>query len=181
LEQVLKTIDRQTTIECARACRKHGIRESFGFIFGFPEETEADIRAHFSLMEEVTDIQGEFDCIYHFFAPRPGTELSEASLRRGAVTPGKLEDWISYNTFRGITPWVDERYIDRIRRYCDYHYPFARPGRVFRKRMCRRASGRVFFRLVHLINRVRYLFRFYGLPLDWWFYKKFRRMRSGSR
>ena len=27
---------------------------------------------------------------------------------------------------------------------------------------------------LHLINRLRYRFRFYEMPIDWWFYRKFR-------
>jgi radical SAM superfamily enzyme YgiQ (UPF0313 family) len=177
LEQVSKSIERQTTIACAKVCREQGIRISFGFIFGFPNETEEDIEANFSLMEEVTDIQGEYDCIVHFFAPSPGTHLSELAVGLGAASPSRLADWIPYNTVRGITPWVDARYIDRIRRRIDYFYPFARPSAVFRERIARRTSGVILFPLLHLLNRLRYRLHFYAFPVDWWFYKHFKKIR----
>jgi anaerobic magnesium-protoporphyrin IX monomethyl ester cyclase len=171
LAQVAKSTDRQTTVTCARVCKEQGIRISFGFIFGFPGETEEDIQANFSLMEEVTDIQGEYDCIIHFYAPSPGEEA-------GVDTPTRLAAWIPYNTVRGFTPWVDARYIDRIRRRNDYFYPFARPGKLFMERVTRHACGRLFFHLLHLITGMRYRCRFYALPIDWWLYKLIKRVVS---
>jgi anaerobic magnesium-protoporphyrin IX monomethyl ester cyclase len=178
LEQVSKTIERQTTVACAKVCKKQGIRISFGFIFGFPGETAADIRANFSLMEEVTDIQGEYDCIVHFFAPSPGSELLNVSVGLGAASPNRLTDWIPYNTIRGMTPWIDARYIDRIRRRVDYFYPFARPNTVFRERIAKRSRSTLLFSILHLITRLRYRFRLFALPVDWWFYKQYKNIRQ---
>ncbi len=181
LEQVSKSIDRQTTAACARVCKEQWIRISFGFIFGFPGETAADIRDNFSLMEEVTEIQGEFDCIVHFFAPSPGAELFDVSVGLGAARPDRLADWIPFNTVRGMTPWVDARYIDRIRRRIEFFYPFARPTSVFRERIARRTRGMFLFYLLHMLNRLRFRFRFYALPVDWWFYKQFKNMRRKGK
>jgi radical SAM superfamily enzyme YgiQ (UPF0313 family) len=181
LERVSKKIDRQSTIACARKCKDHGIRVSFGFIFGFPGETEADVRANFSLMEQVTDIQGEYDCIIHFYAPCPGTNLTEAAVRQGADNPERLEEWIPFNTIRGITPWVNSGYIDKIRRRNDFFYPFARPNRVFRERMSRHLSGRLFFHLLHLITGLRHRFHFYALPVDWVLFNQYKRMIQRTR
>lgn len=177
LEQVEKAMDRQTTLACARVCKDHGIRVSFGFIFGFPHETESDIQDNFSLMEAVTDIQGEYDCIIHFYAPAPRTKLFEVSVGLGANNPLHLVDWSHYNTVRGITPWVNSRYIDKIRRRNDYFYPFARPSKVFRERVGRHSHGKLFFSLLHLINKMRCRFAFYAFPLDWWIYKQYTHIR----
>jgi radical SAM superfamily enzyme YgiQ (UPF0313 family) len=181
LERVSKKIDRQSTLACARKCKEHGIRVSFGFIFGFPGETEEDVRANFSLMEQVTDIQGEYDCIIHFYAPCPGTKLSEAAVKQGAGNPDRLEEWITFNTVKGITPWVDSRYIDRIRRRNDFFYPFARHTVVFRERMTRHFSGRLFFHFLHLITRLRYRFHCYSLPVDWLLFNQYKRMTQKAR
>lgn len=179
LKDVSKTIDRQTILTCAKECKKHGIRVSFGFIFGFPGETEADIHESFSLMEAVTDIQGEYDCIIHFFAPPPGAEMLKMLFELGTVKPTQLSDWISYNTVRGdMTPWVDAVYIDRVKRRHEYFYPFARPGRVFMERIGERTRGMFFFNILHLITSLRYRFSFYALPIDWWLYKNYKNMHS---
>jgi anaerobic magnesium-protoporphyrin IX monomethyl ester cyclase len=177
LEQMSKSIERRTTTTCARVCKEQGIRISFGFIFGFPGETEKEIQSNFSLMEEVTDIQGAYDCIVHFYAPSPASELFDASVRMGAFSPSHLAEWIPYNTVRGVTPWIDERYIDRIRQRNDFVYPFARPNPVFRERISRHTSGALLFTVLSLICRLRYRFGFYGFPVDWWLYKKFKKAR----
>jgi anaerobic magnesium-protoporphyrin IX monomethyl ester cyclase len=173
LEVLSKNSDRQTTINCANAVKAHDLHISFGFIFGFPGETEENIQQNFSLMEEVTDIQGAYDCIYHFYAPGPGTPLVETSQVYGAVIPSTLKDWSNYNTSRGVTPWVDARYLDNIRRRTDYFYPFARPNWMFRNRLRKTWALRLMFYPLHLINRLRWHFGFYGVPVDWWIYRKF--------
>jgi anaerobic magnesium-protoporphyrin IX monomethyl ester cyclase len=181
LELVAKTIERKTTTSCARACKQQGIRISFGFIFGFPGETEDEIQSNFSLMEEVTDIQGEYDCIIHFYAPSPASELFDVSVELGAFSPSHLADWIPYNTVRGMTPWINERYIDRIRQRTDFVYPFARPNAAFRERIARHTSGALLFSVLSLICRLRYRFSYYGFPVDWWLYKKFKNVKRMMR
>jgi anaerobic magnesium-protoporphyrin IX monomethyl ester cyclase len=174
LQLVAKNSSRQTTIDCAKAVKAHDLHISFGFIFGFPGETERDIEQNFSLMEEVADIQGDYDCISHFFAPGPGTPLMETSLGYGVHEPLDLADWIGYNTTRGVTPWVDAAYLDKIWRRTDYFYPFGQPNFMFRNRLRRTLVRRLMFYPLRLINRLRYRFRFYGAPIDWWLYRKFR-------
>ena len=174
LQEVSKNSSRQSTLDCARAVKDHGLHISFGFIFGFPGETPEDIEQNFSLMEEVTDIQGAYDCIYHFYAPSPGSPLLEASSQGGDSGHSLLEDWIGYNTTRGVTPEVDASYIDRIKRRTDYFYPFAQPNFMFRERQTRSLLRGLAFQLLHRMNRFRYRFRYYALPVDWWCYRKLR-------
>jgi len=174
LQLVSKKSSRQTTIDCAKAVKAHDLHISFGFIFGFPGETDRDIQQNFSLMEELSDIQGAYDCISHFFAPGPGTPMLETSREYGIHEPLTLADWIGYNTTRGVTPWVDATYLDKIRQRTDYFYPFGQPNFMFRDRLRQKVARRLMFYPLHLINRLRYRFRFYGMPIDWWFYRKFR-------
>jgi radical SAM superfamily enzyme YgiQ (UPF0313 family) len=172
LEGVTKNLERETTLACARAVKAAGLHISFGFIFGFPGETGRDIQANFSLMEAVTRIQGSYDCIVHFYAPAPGTPLLEAARALGAEPPAALEEWIPWNTVRGVTPWVDAAYIDQIRRRTDFYYPFARPNWMLRRRATRRWHQRLLFALVHLASRFRVRLGFFGFPVEWWASKR---------
>jgi radical SAM superfamily enzyme YgiQ (UPF0313 family) len=171
LDIALKTMPRETILECARLCKRQGIRISFGFIFGFPDETEKDIQDNFSLMEEVTDIQGAYDCIVHFYAPCPGTPLAASAAERGARNPENLLEWGAFNTVRGITPWVDARYIDRIRRRTDFFYPFARPNELLMRTRVRGLAARILVRAFSLSCRLRWRIGWYVLPVEWWLYK----------
>jgi radical SAM superfamily enzyme YgiQ (UPF0313 family) len=174
LEEVSKHCSRQTTIDCAKAVKAHGLHISFGFIFGFPGETPADIDENFSLIEAVTDIQGSYDCIYHFYAPSPGSPLMASSVEHGANDYALLEDWIGYNTTRGVTPWVDASYIDRIRQRTDFFYPYAHPNFMLKSRLNRSFVHQLLFLPLHLVARLRYRFRCFSLPIDWWIYRRLR-------
>ncbi len=174
LEEVSKKSSRQTTLDCARVVHAHGLHISFGFIFGFPGETDADLDQNFSLMEEVTDIQGSYDCIYHFYAPSPGSPLMASSIQHGATDHTMLQDWANYSTTRSIVPWIDTAYIDRIKRRTDYFYPFAKPNFMLKGRLQNSLVRRLLFYPLHLINRLRYRFRFFSFPIDWWIYRRIR-------
>jgi len=175
LEMVSKGVDRQTTLDCALAVKRAGLHISFGFIFGFPGETEADREDNFSLMEAVTDIQGSFDCIVHFYAPAPGTPLVAAAVAHGAAEPATLREWIPWNTVRGVTPWIDAAYLDRVKQRVDCYYPSARPNWMLRRRVARSKLARVLFALQHGLSAARYRFRYFGLPVEWWLLKRLRR------
>lgn len=173
LQAVSKKCDRQSTVACAKAVKAHGLHISFGFIFGFPGETAEDIEQNFSLMEEVTNIQGAFDCIVHFYAPPPGTALLPA-LDCESSKSHSLREWMTYNTTDGIAPWITQGYVDRIRRRVEYFYPLARPNWMFKKRLTRHLTGRVMFPIIRLISRTRYSVGFYDAAIDWRLYKRFR-------
>ncbi len=178
LEAVSKKSSRQVTVDCAKVVKKYGLHISFGFIFGFPGETDEDIEQNFSLMEEVTEIQGAYDCIYHFYAPAPGTPLLNKSLEHGAPSASRLQDWATYNTVRGMTPWVSSSYIDRIQRRAEFFYPFSWPNWMFKRRQEQSFLRRTAFHLLHRAARIRYRTRFFGAPLDWWLYKRTRYVLS---
>jgi anaerobic magnesium-protoporphyrin IX monomethyl ester cyclase len=171
LDRVQKTMKRETILECAHICKQQQVRISFGFIFGFPGETEMDFQANISLMEEVTEVQGAYDCIVHYYAPCPGTPLAEEARSLGTRLPECLKDWGVFNTVRGATPWVNGQYIDKVRRRNEFYFPLAYPNSALSKLGVKNAYTRVWALPFSLISKIRWRRRYYGLPLDWYFYK----------
>ena len=98
----------------------------------------------------------------------------ESAIQYGASEHSILEDWIGYNTTRGVTPWVNASYIDQIRRRTDYFYPFARPNFMLVNRFTRSLTRHCLFYPLHLINLLRYRFQCYSFPIDWWIFQRLR-------
>jgi radical SAM superfamily enzyme YgiQ (UPF0313 family) len=134
-DDVLRRIDKRSdvarTLQAVDRCRDAGIRSSFGFIFGLPGETEADLRATVDLISAIYARSDRADCHTNIFTPYPGSPLWPESVARGVVPPETLEDWIGF--FPRVTelPWLQgeaHRRLQDIRLYLRFGFPNVRVG-----------------------------------------------------
>lgn len=134
-DAVLRSIEKRSsverTLEAVDRCRDADIRSSFGFIFGLPGETEADLRATVDLIAAIYARSPISDCHTNIFTPYPGSPLWPVSLERGVEPPESLEGWIDF--FPRVTelPWLRgkaHRRLQDIRQYLRFGYPNVRVG-----------------------------------------------------
>jgi len=100
-------------IDAAKRIKKHGMKLSAEFIFGFPEETPED-------MWKSLDLCDKLDASYtpsFIFYPYPKTELAEYCLEKGYLDKEKYEKvkqgYGSYHT----TGWLDLPYMDDVYKF----------------------------------------------------------------
>jgi hypothetical protein len=100
-------------IDAAKRIKKHGMKLSAEFIFGFPEETPED-------MWKSLDLCDKLDASYtpsFIFYPYPKTELAEYCLEKGYLDKEKYEKvkqgYGSYHT----TGWLDLPYMDEVKKF----------------------------------------------------------------
>jgi len=91
-EQNLKTVHKRhnrpdTYSEIIRMCRETGIRAHFSNIFGFPDQYEAGIKDHLSILKELSP---EFASFY-VLTPIPGTEQYKEYLDAGLIFEKNLD------------------------------------------------------------------------------------------
>ena len=84
------------------------IEANLSFIVGLPEETEADRKITFDLIERLTQINEKARCSVCVYMPYPGTPLWPDALQRGFVPPEHQEGWCDMDLNRGNTPWVSD-------------------------------------------------------------------------
>jgi radical SAM superfamily enzyme YgiQ (UPF0313 family) len=118
--EVLETIKKGTLVEevleAAAKLDAAGIGARFSFIAGFPKEA--------------------FETPIYFYAPYPGTELSERLPAEGFAVPRTLEDWEHVDLDHAIGPWISEpvrKFVPRYNFYLRHAFEPVHAG--FGKRM----------------------------------------------
>ena len=100
-------------VEAAHRIRKHGIKLSAEFIFGFPEETPEDMWKSLDLSDR---LNANYSPSFVFY-PYPKTELAEYCLEKGYLNKKNYElvkkGHGSYHT----TGWLDLPYMDDVYKF----------------------------------------------------------------
>jgi anaerobic magnesium-protoporphyrin IX monomethyl ester cyclase len=129
-DRVLRSIEKrsnvQRTLAAVDRCAAAGIRSSFGFIFGLPDEEEEDLRQTVALIAEIYRRSPMADCHTNIFTPYPGSPLWPRSVELGVEAPARFEDWIDF--FPRVTelPWLKgpaHKRLQDIRQYLRFGYP----------------------------------------------------------
>ena len=168
--EVLETIKKGTLVaevlETAEKLHQAGIGARFSFIAGFPNEPAASLADTYRTIKALRKINGAFETPIYFYAPYPGTELSERMPALGFEAPRRLEDWEHVDLDHSIGPWISEPVRKFVPRYNFYfRYAFEPAQGAFGKQVAQWfARLRVRFdfyrfdferRLVDLSKRVR--------------------------
>ena len=100
-------------VEAAHRIRRHGIKLSAEFIFGFPEETPEDMWKSLNLSDR---LNANYSPSFVFY-PYPKTELAEYCLEKGYLNKKNYElvkkGYGSYHT----TGWLDLPYMDDVYKF----------------------------------------------------------------
>jgi anaerobic magnesium-protoporphyrin IX monomethyl ester cyclase len=109
LDLINKNIKISHVIDFNKRIKRFHIIPKYCFVMGFPTETKEDIRQTVSLIFRLIEDNKEAMKDINIYAPYPGTDLFDLSLREGLKPPESLEDWVSVNwrtINRKNTPWV---------------------------------------------------------------------------
>lgn len=103
-DHVLAKMNKGTTteqiIEVARRTREHGIIPEFSFVFGDPDEPEAEIENTLRFIRRLKQINPAMELISYFYTPTPQRSGTYGGVDPLSGTPDQLEEWIE-------PQWVD--------------------------------------------------------------------------
>lgn len=180
-DEVLRAIEKKSdvarTLEAVDRCREAGIRASFGFIFGLPDEQEEDLRMTVDLIREVHARYDRADCYTNIFTPYPGSPLWPRSIALGLDPPKTLEEWIDFYPRLTVLPWLNgaaHRRLQAIRQYLRFGFPQVRVGEhahTYRHRLALSVLGPS--------ARWRIRRHRYGLPWEVRGYQALQRLKAG--
>ncbi len=109
IEQVFHTVERML---------RHGIAGHFPFIVGFPDESDASIRATLACAKRLRSLSPGFLTPIYYFKPYPGSELVRDAVARGFQLPQTLEEWSGFDYVAGLPgPWVTPQKFRLIERF----------------------------------------------------------------
>ena len=134
-DDVLQSIEKKSnvdaTMKAVERCKEAGIRASFGFIFGLPEEKEKDVHQTLDLIDRIYTASDQADCYTNIFTPYPGSPLWPISLEMGLQPPESLEDWANFYPRIMELPWLrgaQHRRLQAIRQYLRFGYHQVKVG-----------------------------------------------------
>ncbi len=84
------------------------IEANLSFIFGLPEEGEAERQVTIELIDRLCRLNPNARCSIAIYMPYPGTPLWPDALARGYIPPASQEGWAEFDLNRGNTPWISE-------------------------------------------------------------------------
>lgn len=152
----------------------HGLVPWGAFIFGIPGERWEDVLATIKLVLKLKTIYPEATFSFFFYTPYPGTPLFEKAIVNGLEKPESLEEWARFTETRINIPWVNDKYLDEIKKIIRFYLPLAYPVSELRERV---KNLNFVFRIAFNILRPLALFRlknnFFMIPIEWWAYKEF--------
>lgn len=167
LETMQKDITAEDILAAARAATRHDIKISYSFIVGFPGETEPEIEETWKVMEEVSQIVGEYNSQLHFYAPTPGNLLYDKAAEHGLIKPGSLEEWARFSTVEGRLPWMSRSFRNRMKQR-EFFMVYGYPSEWVHRRARRSLLRRIYVAAATAVSSCRCRHHYWGLPVDWW-------------
>lgn len=105
-----------------RRLRDLGIATVHTFIFGFPFETDEDVRATVNLCKEFKKINPASRMAIYQYMPYPGAELTQMMTSQyNLKLPERFEDWSRTDMYGDLDlkfrPWIDENKVEFLDRF----------------------------------------------------------------
>lgn len=180
-DAVLKAIEKKSstdaTLAAVERCKQAGIRASFGFIFGLPGETHADMLLTIDLIRQIYERYERADCYTNIFTPYPGSPAWPQAIARGLVPPQSFEEWADFYPRLTVLPWLAGKKYQRlqaIRQYLRFGYHQVKVGE---QKFSRR--HRLVLNALRPFARYRIRNHRYGLPWEIEGYRLLQRAKSG--
>jgi radical SAM superfamily enzyme YgiQ (UPF0313 family) len=122
LKRIRKDIKIEQVYETAQKMLKFGIAGHFPFIVGFPNESDADVKASLDCAKRLRSMSPDFLTPIYYFKPYPGSALVIEAVARGFRLPETLEEWATFDYVAGEPgPWVSAEKFEHIERFKFFH------------------------------------------------------------
>jgi radical SAM superfamily enzyme YgiQ (UPF0313 family) len=121
LDWMTKDITLEQVMHAAERCVQYGIGAIFPFIVGFPDETDASVRATMRMIKRLRAMSPRFETPVFYFKPYPGSKITEAVVRNGYRLPSTLDEWAAFDFIGSSGPWVSARKHQLIERFKFYN------------------------------------------------------------
>jgi len=110
-QRVLDDIDKRIEVEdiynAAEVLHERGIRGTFSWIIGFPQEGKEDVMATINAVRKVSEIMPAAVQRLKIFSPYPGSRLYQKTVEKGYRPPASLEEWGKYTREHCDLPYIE--------------------------------------------------------------------------
>jgi radical SAM superfamily enzyme YgiQ (UPF0313 family) len=106
LNDIEKRIKAEDIFNAARVLHERGMKGTFSWIIGFPQETKDDVMATINAVRKVSEIMPAAVQRLKIFSPYPGSRLFRETVERGYNPPATLEGWGRYTREHCDLPYI---------------------------------------------------------------------------
>ena len=118
LRRIKKDIKIEQVFRTAERMRGLRIAGTFPFIVGFPDESDASIRATLECVKRLRAMSPAFETPIFYFKPYPGSAIVLDAVRQGFRLPDNLTEWAQFDYVAGLPgPWVSAAKYQLIERF----------------------------------------------------------------
>jgi len=175
LVRMNKGISTDQIVEVAARSREHGIIPEFSFVFGDPDEPEAEIERTLTFVRKLKQVNPAMELISYFYTPTPQRAGTYGQVDPLAGTPDTLEEWAEPEWVDWMahvhprTPWLRDSAHARVEdfelvlksRFPSVHDKRMRGwGKVLARLAARRRWARADYDNPRLLRAIRSMARF---------------------
>jgi radical SAM superfamily enzyme YgiQ (UPF0313 family) len=106
LDDISKGIKVEDIFNAAKVLHERGLRGTFSWIIGFPQESKEDVMATINAVRKVSEIMPAAVQRLKLFTPYPGSRLYQKAIEKGYRPPETLEDWGRYTREHIDFPYI---------------------------------------------------------------------------
>ena len=196
LEFVHKDMEVEQTREFTELCHKYGIRILYSYLVGLPwsadpKENERRVEEEYDFTLKQIDSLLKIDprnrFMFYLYTPYPGGEMYDRALELGFQPPETLDEWSRFqmspeDAFNTVVrqKWISKGQARRAAMLTQY--VFGMMDIEARDRIAARMHNPI-FRILFLLSwntglllaRLRWRFKFWSLPVDFWIYTQVRK------
>jgi radical SAM superfamily enzyme YgiQ (UPF0313 family) len=154
----------ETIYGAAERLSAAGIRPSFNMIFGYPGETEDDLRQSVALVMDVCRKYPGAEIWTNIFTPYPGAPVMERAFELGIDVPKSLEGWTDFFPRYTVLPWLKGKRHERVQIMREYLRVAFNRTPVSRVR--RNWLNRAVHEMISIPARWRLDHHFYNFPIE---------------
>ena len=133
MDWIKKDIKLEQVFRSAEKCLRHDVGAIFPFIVGFPNETEASVRASLAVAKRLRAMSPRFQTPIFYFKPYPGSAITMEAVRSGYALPCTLDEWADFDFVGSAGPWVSRDRFRQVERFKFYaQLAWDAPGRLDR-------------------------------------------------
>lgn len=168
-QRILDAIDKRIKVEdiynSASVLNMKGIRGTFSWIIGFPQETKEDVMATINAVRRVSEIMPSAVQRLKIFSPYPGSRLYEETVKRGYSPPQSLEEWGRFTREYCALPYIKNPWWYKCISYVTF-FKFYGSKEIIGSIGSSKPIYRPIIAFFKIFSAIRWRLKFFSLPVE---------------
>jgi radical SAM superfamily enzyme YgiQ (UPF0313 family) len=168
-QKILDEIDKRIKVEdifnSAKVLDAKGMRGTYSWIIGFPQETREDVMATVNAVRRVSEIMPDAVQRLKIFSPYPGSRLYQETLKRGYAAPQSLEEWGRFTREHCTLPYILNPWWYKCISYVSF-FNFYGSREIIGSLGSSKPIFRPAISIYKIFSHLRWRYGFFGFPIE---------------